>query len=176
MDAKIIVPLVSAALAAIVSLVLNYLSRKATQQDVVVRIDAEREITNTKIAHEKDGAFGQRAWTDYGLRRDIYLELATTIGVLFEHNSVRLSFTPDTHMQERDRFFAASRKARLIGSDEVVRALNQLTSGIRLSAGSDVHAANYAHLMNMIRRDIRTLNTNPAMGTDLDETAFPLEG
>lgn len=170
------VPILSAAIAAVVSIALNIMSRRSTSKDVEDRINAEREITNTKLQHERDGAISQRAWADYGLRRDIYLELAARIGVLFESNRIRLSRNPDLLASERDLFFATTRKIRLIGSDEVVSALNEFTGGIVNSQGELVHEANFSKLMNMIRRDIRTLNAEPPQGTALDENAFPLEG
>src|ERR1051326_5507836 len=63
----------------------------------------------------------ERAWADYELRRDRYFRIAELVSCLFQGGNAA----------ERPEFHRTARTVRLVGSDEVVSALNQLTAGIR---------------------------------------------
>lgn len=159
-------PVVLAAIvSAMVSIVSSAQNRAATSADVNRRIDAERQATDSKLAHERDRAISDRAWIDYGLRRDVYLNLAENIDDLIVPGN-----------EDRHRaFMIATRKVRLIGSDDVVLSLNALTDSIKAKMDTDERSRRYSALFNAIRRDIRTLNEKPPVGTVLDESAFPIE-
>lgn len=135
------------------------------------KIESETELLQSKFSHEVGGKLVERAWADYSLRRDIYLDLAKQIDYLFDHEP------SDDKMKDdrRKEFLRTTQKVRLIGSDEVVRALNSLTASITEHALPEVSTSRYGALMNAIRKDIRTLNEMPAVGTDLDSSAFPIE-
>lgn len=159
-------PAVLAALiAAVVSLITSAMNRNATSADVDRKIEAERQATDLKLAHERDRTVSDRAWIDYGLRRDIYLDLATNVDDLIQ---------PGDAARHR-AFMIATRKVRLIGSDDVVMALNALTDSIKGGTGDEQRSKCYSALFNAIRKDIRTLNEKPPVGTLLDESAFPIE-
>lgn len=159
-------PAVLAALiAAVVSVITSAINRAATTADVDRKIKAESEATNLKLTHERDRAVSDRAWADYGLRRDIYLDLAANVDDLINPGDA-----------ERHRaFMIATRKVRLVGSDDVVMALNALTDSIKGNGDDAKRSRCYSALFNAIRRDIRTLNEKPPVGTMLDENAFPIE-
>jgi hypothetical protein len=188
-------PMVLAAvISGIISMWVGRATRKATSGDVdrkikaehettQYKIDAERGVTaqkidsegallRAKLTHETSGKLVERAWADYSLRRDIYLDLAKQINYLFSND---LEDAPTTAIRKRE-FLQTAQKVRLIGSDEVVRALNSLTESIKTHLGEEVGAERYSKLMNAIRKDIRTLNERPAVGTELDSDAFPIEG
>lgn len=103
-----------------------------------------------------------KAWADYELRRDVYLNLAKLIDCLFENGDA--SRRPDFHQ--------VARQTRLIGSDDVVNALNDFTNSI---TNGEAAEPKYSELFNAMRRDIRTLHTMPPEGTSLEATAFPIE-
>jgi hypothetical protein len=104
----------AAVVSGIVGLISNAKNLAATRADVDRKIEAERQATDTKLAHERDRAISDRAWIDYGLRRDVYLNLAENIDDLIQPGN------PERHRV----FMIATRKIRLIGSDEVVLALS----------------------------------------------------
>ena len=103
------------------------------------------------------------AWADYELRRDLYLEVAAKVDCIFEGG----------HSSGRPEWHRAARKVRIVGSDEVVRALNALT--LAVSSGSHEADARYRDFNLALRQDIRTIRSTPAEGTKLDATAFPIE-
>lgn len=104
-----------------------------------------------------------KAWADYETRRDIYLDLVANVHCFFENGDPGLK--PIWH--------ATARKVRMVGSDEVVLALNRFTSAAQ-GSGSD--AQQHLFALNLaLRRDIRTIDVRPPRGTKLDATAFPLE-
>ncbi|GBQ45146.1 hypothetical protein [Komagataeibacter europaeus] len=145
---------------------IAYLNRRATTADVERKIEFERELNDAKFGHENDKALTDRAWADYGIRRDVYLELAEHVGSLYGKTTTR---------EEKARFHIAARKVRVVGSDEVVLALNAFTASIKNSQGPEAHELRLRDLMNAIRIDIRTLNEKPPQGTTLDASAFPIE-
>lgn len=165
----------AAVVSGVVAILVGWLNRKATSDDVNRRIDSERAITDKKLAHEREQALTDRAWLDYGLRRDIYLDFAAQIGCLFEGEPSPTTTEAAAARMVKRTFIETCRKVRLIGSDEVVKALNELTASIKARQHHDITERNYAKLMNAIRRDIRTLNEKPPAGTALDESAFPIE-
>lgn len=67
----------------------------------------------------------------------------------------------------------ATRKVRLVGSDEVVWALNDLTNSIKLSSSDKEQK--YSDLLCALRVDVRTLNAEPPAGTVLTAEEFPVE-
>lgn len=155
----------AAVIAGVVSLITSANNRAATSADVDRKIEAERQATDAKLNHERDRAMSDRAWVDYGLRRDIYLDLAANVDDLIQ---------PGDHARHR-AFMIATRKVRLIGSDDVVLALNALTDSIKGGGDDAMRSTCYSALFNAIRHDIRTLNEKPPVGTLLDESAFPIE-
>ena len=156
-------------LAAVVSGIVGWISnarnRAATSADVERKIEAERRAIDLRLAHERDRAISDRAWIDYALRRDVYLNLAENIDDLIQSGDV------DRHRA----FMIATRKVRLVGNDDVVLALNALTNSIKTGMNEDERSSCYSALFNALRRDIRTLNEKPPVGTALDESAFPIE-
>jgi hypothetical protein len=155
----------AAIVAAMISLVTSARNRTATSADVDRKIEAERQSADRRLIHERDHVISDRAWIDYGLRRDIYLDLAANIDALIQ---------PGDAARHRE-FMIATRKVRLIGSDDVVLALNALTDSIKEDGGDANRSRCYSALFNAIRRDIRTLNEKPPVGTLLEESAFPIE-
>lgn len=142
------------------------LNRKATTSDVKRKIESERELNIAKFGHDNYQALTDRAWADYGIRRDVYLELAEHVGSLYGETTIK---------EEKARFHVAARKVRVVGSDEVVLALNAFTASMKNSEGPEAHELRLRDLMNAIRIDIRTLNEKPPQGTRLDASAFPIE-
>lgn len=188
--------LVAAVVSGLISILIASGNRKATSADVdrkiraeseatdrkIVaesdatssKIDAERALTDIKFAHEKEKVLSERAWADYGLRRDVYLQLADRIDYMFAGNQPPAP-APSTGDSSRKAFHETARKVRLIASDEVVDALNAMTTAIKEGKSPDVTQRLYSELMNAIRVDIRTLNEKPPVGTRLDTSAFPIE-
>ncbi|MCI1948090.1 MAG: hypothetical protein LKJ19_07850 [Acetobacter fabarum] len=167
--------ILAAIVSGLISLWVGRSSRRATSNDVDRKIAAERELTDAKLGHERERAISDRAWTDYTLRRDIYLGLTEKIDYLFASRQVTLAEEANNRDASRREFMEMSRKTRLIGSDAVVTALNELTSAIRKGEDEAIMGAKYSALMNAIRKDIRTLNENPPRGTALGSDAFPIE-
>ncbi len=107
----------------------------------------------------------ERSWADYELRRDAYLELMRSVDAL------TATGTP----QERGEFHRAARSVRLVGSDEVVRALNALTGGIRHPTQNTNHELNVRAMQLAMRADIRGFPPKARSGTKLTLEDFPLE-
>jgi len=180
--------LTAAVVSGVISISVARGNRKATSADVDRKIDAERDstdrkiasersLTDTKLDYERERLLSDRAWNDYGLRRDMYFQLVERIDYMFAGNHA--SFEKSTVLKDstdpkRKAFHETARKVRLIGSDEVVDALNSLTSAIK-SGQADVAQQLYSELMNAIRVDIRTLNEKPPVGTKLGVSSFPIE-
>lgn len=169
-------PMLTAAIVAgIVSLIVAKMNKTATleasRQRVAADIDiAERKIWSDfdvavqKLNADRDKAMSDKAWVDYELRRDAYVEMAKQIDCLFEGGDP--AGRPELHR--------TARRVRLVGSDQVVTALNELTSAIR-EGRSGVLEQRYRALFNAMRRDIRQLHSQPPEGTELGEDAFPIE-
>lgn len=119
-------------------------------------------VTNWWIQRHK--TFSDNAWADYELRRDVYLELVAGIGCLFANGNA----------SSRSQWHETARKVRIIGSDDVVTALNAFTQSIRDS--TDDADARFYDLNLALRRDIRRLRASPPEGTNLKAEAFPIEG
>jgi hypothetical protein len=117
-------------------------------------------FNNAAVQHQK---LRERAWADYEIRRDAYIDIARLIDSLFEKGDLKL----------RPEFHRAARRVRLVGSDSVVQALNDLTRAIKSSDGNAEQK--YSALFNEMRRDIRKLHELPPEGTQLAESAFPIE-
>ena len=115
---------------------------------------------------QKHKTYSDNAWADYELRRDVYLDLVAGIDCLFAN-------APDTDTSAKRAWHKTARKVRIVGSDEVVLALNALTSAIKTSSG-DAELRLY-DLNLALRRDIRTIRLRPPEGTKLEATAFPIE-
>jgi hypothetical protein len=71
-------------------------------------------VAERKIRADRALALSEKAWTDYELRRDVYLDVARQIDCLFEKGEPA----------GRPEFHRTARKVRLVGSDRVVLALN----------------------------------------------------
>lgn len=123
-------------------------------------------VAESKVRADREQAMSEKAWADYELRRDTYMDAARQIDALFEGGTT----------EARAELNRTARCVRLIGSDQVVKALNALFAGIRENQGPDVNERGYRALFNAMRRDIRQLHVLPPMGTDLNEDAFPIEG
>lgn len=106
-----------------------------------------------------------RAWADYELRRDVYMEFAALVSALFEGGDD----------ENRSTLHRVARRIRLVGSDDVVTALNTFTAGIKNSLSDLDHEKNFQLLFNAMRRDIRRIDQRPPTQTDLGPDAFPLE-
>jgi hypothetical protein len=118
---------------------------------------------NTSAGREK--IISDKAWADYELRRDQYIRLAELIGCLFTgETAARL---PEFH--------EVARAVRIVGSDEVVTALNALTEAIKTHLPSAELEKRYRDLFNAMRRDIREIHELPPQGTTLGPCAFPIE-
>lgn len=104
-----------------------------------------------------------KAWADYELRRDVYLDLVAGIDCLFTGGNA----------EGRSKWHETARKVRIVGSDEVVMALNALTAAIKENSGD---ADQRLYSLNLaLRRDIRDLRSTPSEGTKLEAVAFPIE-
>ncbi|RDJ22007.1 hypothetical protein DWF00_27185 [Bosea caraganae] len=153
-------PQVTAALVAgVVALVIGFLT-------VVINSMVTARVASQKVRADRDQALSEKAWADYELRRDVYLGLAGQVDALFEGGTTAA----------RVELNRMARRVRLVGSDQVVLALNELFEAIRNGSGQAVLERCYRALFNAMRRDIRELRVLPPRGTDLNEDAFPIEG
>lgn len=106
-----------------------------------------------------------KAWADYELRRDRYFQLSETISSLFQGGNPA----------DRAVFLRVARTVRLVGSDEVVRALNCFTDAIKTNQSPAEMDNRFRSLFNAMRQDIRRIDPNPPTGTALGPDAFPIE-
>lgn len=144
--------ILAAGVAAVVSLLIG-----------VLTIVLNAWTTAWKLREERRRYAKEKAWADYELRRDTYIEIARRIDCLFEGG----------RQEDRPEFHKAVRTLRIVGSDEVVQALNDLTAGVREGGGN--HDQRYRALFNALRRDIREFHALPEQGTSLGPDAFPIE-
>lgn len=166
---------VPAIVAGAVSLIVAARAQKGAGAVIDRKIAAERELTNRKFEHELSEARVERAWADYGHRRDVYLEVTERIDCLFDSNAISTPSEAAELRAARREFNRSCRKLRLIGSDKTVLALNALTSAIKRQKASQELNELHGAMMIELRRDIRTLNEGPAAGTALDASHFPIE-
>jgi hypothetical protein len=169
-------PLVTAAIvAAVVSYIVARINRSALLKTNAEKIAADREASDRRISADIDMAvqrlsaerekdLSQRAWVDYELRRDAYIDMAQQIDCLFS--------TGDR--AKRPELHRTARRIRLVGSDEVVRAMNALFAAIKAGEEGSLEGL-YRSFFNEMRRDIRRLHAMPPVGTDLSDDAFPIE-
>lgn len=158
-----LVSLVAAIIARNSALAVRDKQTAAESKILAAKIEADYQLALRKVEADVAARLGERAWADYGLRRDAYVSLARLINVLFEGQG----------SQDQTEFHRVARQIRLVGSDEVVTALNALTNSIKTSASDrDVR---YRALFNAMRRDIRRIHSLPPEGTDLGVDAFPIE-
>ena len=150
--------ILSAVVAAAVALVVGLLT-------VAINASVTALTASRKVRADREHALSEKAWADYALRRDVYLDVAGQISCLFENGDATIK--PELH--------CSLRKVRLVGSDNAVKALNAFTSAIRGGGDADVLEKRYRALFNAMRRDIRLLHTLPPEGTDLGDEAFPIE-
>jgi hypothetical protein len=136
---------------------------RADQEILKSKIDADFKLALKRVDAETAASLNERAWVDYELRRDAYIRLAQLISCLFEGGEAL----------QKPEFHRVARQVRLVGSDEVVAALNAMTGEIK-AHGSDTEQR-YRALFNAMRRDIRKIHSLPPEGTDLGEEAFPIE-
>lgn len=151
--------LIAAAVSGGVSLVVGILT-------VGVNAVVTTWVSSRKITADREQAMSDKAWADYELRRDIYLDAAKQIDCLFESGKP----------EERREFLRTARRVRVVGSDAVVTAMNALLDSIRNGGGEEVSERLFRSFFNEIRRDIRQLHRLPPQGTELGEDAFPIEG
>lgn len=153
-------PQIAAALVAgSVAFVIGFLT-------VIVNAAVTAWVAGRQVRADREQALSEKAWADYELRRDAYLDLAKQVDALFEGGT----------LDARADLNRLARSVRLVGSDRVVTALNDLFAGIREGLGHEVNERRYRALFNAMRRDIRQLHAFPPTGTDLDDDAFPIEG
>ena len=122
-------------------------------------------VAERKVQADHALALSEKAWADYELRRDAYINIARQIDCLFAGGDPK----------GKPEFHRLARTARLVGSDQVVKALNALTESSKEGAKPDVLDQRYRSFFNAMRHDIRKLHAMPPTGTDLDENAFPIE-
>jgi hypothetical protein len=115
---------------------------------------------------QRHKTYSDNAWADYELRRDAYLDLVGGIDCLFEHSR-------NSDASAKKEWHQTARKVRIVGSDEVVLALNALTYAIK--SGSKDSELRFHDLNLALRKDIRTIRRKPPEGTKLEATAFPIE-
>ena len=108
----------------------------------------------------------QRAWNEYERRRDVYTEAAQFIDSLFVTGNA----------DDRRNYLRSIRKIWLVGTDDVVRAANALSSVIRSHEPQEQIDAKYRYFINAMRRDIRKRRWLPPSRTDLSAADFPIEG
>lgn len=150
--------IVSALVAAAVAFAIGLLT-------VVVNGAVQTWIASRRNRTDQQLALSQKAWADYELRRDIYLDVAAQIDCLFEGGNPA----------GRPKLHRTLRKVRLVGCDSVVTALNDFTGAIRGRESASDLEHKFGRLFNAMRRDIRLINALPPEGTDLKEGAFPIE-
>lgn len=175
---------VAAVISALVAFFIGTKTVAATLKTSAERIKADLLIAENKLWSEFDAAgkklladekkaMTDKAWADYELRRDAYIAFTKEVGVLFVDKSATLkSLAPHPDLKE---FHRLARTIRIIGSDQVVVALNDLTNAIKLNSDSDELDKRYSDLFNSIRVDIRTIHSLPPEGTALGSDAFPIE-
>jgi hypothetical protein len=122
-------------------------------------------VAERKLRADRALALSEKAWADYELRRDVYMDIARQISCLFA----------DGDPGDKPELHQTFRKARLVGSDQVVQALNAFTGASRDRLPPNILEQRYRALFNAMRRDIRQLHASPPEGTDLGEDAFPIE-
>jgi hypothetical protein len=151
--------IVAALVAGVVALAVGVLT-------VVINASVTAWVAGRRVRADREQALSEKAWADYELRRDVYLDAARQIDALFEGGAVEM----------RTELTRTAQRIRLIGSDQVVVALNELFAGIRQKLSHEVCERRYRTFFNAMRRDIRQLHVLPPIGTDLGEDAFPIEG
>ena len=88
----------------------------------------------------------QRAWTEYERRRDAYVDVVRLIDSLFEGGDVG----------DRPEYLRAVRKVWLVGSDQVVKAINGLSLITRRSgATNEQQEQAYRDCLSVMRQDLR---------------------
>lgn len=107
----------------------------------------------------------QRAWTAYEQRRDVYFDVVLGLDSLLEGST----------RDERRKYLGAIRKAWLVGSDEVVKAANNLSHAIKTHRSSEYEQL-YGALIFAMRRDLTTRKWLPPGETSLVASDFPVEG
>ena len=138
----------------------------ADRETFSARIQADLYLAVQKLSADQEKAMSDKAWADYALRRDRYFEIAELIDCLFVGGDA----------SNKSKFHKVARTVRLVGSDEVVRSLNDFTDAIKQSQPHSVTEQKYRAFFNAMRLDIRELHTLPPQGTALGPDAFPLEG
>lgn len=159
-------PTVAAAvISALMAWLVASLNNRANRAALERRIDADLEMTVAKFQADREKAMSDKAWADYELRRDTYFCLIGVIDSLFEHGD----------RSEKPEYLRLARRVRLVGSDQVIRALNAFNDSIKLGEAAEVRERRYRELFIALRLDIRELHAIPPTGTDLKEEAFPIE-
>ena len=102
----------------------------------------------------------QRAWDDYERRLDLYRRIAIEIDCLFKGEHT---------LGKRETLMQQFRELRLLGSDEVVYACNEL------DPSRVVEKSHYGDLMLAFRQDLRRRRFLPPRGTTLSNQDFPIE-
>jgi len=123
-------------------------------------------VTERKVRTDTALAIGQRAWTEYENRRAAYVEFISLIDAIF-------SGTPSP---DKQGYLRAARKVRLVGADDVVRAINELLLGIRQGEKAEQLEDRFRECSLMMRKDLWTHATTLPAGTRLTKADFPIEG
>jgi alkyl hydroperoxide reductase subunit AhpC len=132
----------------------------------VLTTGANALVAWRKFREDRELALSQKAWADYELRRDAYLEIARLIDSLHDGGN----------QADRSEYLRAVRKLWIVGSDDVVRAANALSDNIVAGKSANDLAERYDALFNAMRGDIRQRRAVPAEGTQLGSGSFPIRG
>lgn len=139
---------------------------RADREALRSRIIADVVLAVERASAERDGALSDKGWSEYLSRRELYVELAARLDFLFSGTG--------SH-EERLELHRTARKVRLVGSDEVVLALNAMTASIKEGQPTQERDQRYRALFLAMRHDMRQDQTAPPRSTVLDKTAFPIE-
>lgn len=148
----------AAVVAGAVALVIGFLT-------VLVNSIVTAAIAERKLRADRALALSEKAWADYELRRDVYLEVGRIIDSLYEGGDAA----------ERREYLRSIRKLWVVGTDEVVKAANALSVAIQAREGPQSLEQKHGDLFNAMRRDIRRLHVLPPKGTDLGPENFPVQ-
>ena len=133
---------------------------------IVISTRATRAIHAEKLSADADLASADRAWADYERRSGAYTDVIRLIDSLFEGGDP----------SDRREYLRAVRKVWLIGSDDVVRAINRLSLATGSGAAPDEREQAYRDCIHLMRVDLRIPRSRPPTETKLEPRDFRVEG
>lgn len=107
----------------------------------------------------------QRSWDHYEQKRIAYLEVVRLLDSLFESGD----------RSQRHEYMRAVRNVWLVGSDDVVRAINGLHENIKDPTGGNERQAKYSFVIKAMRDDLHRRHYLPPGKTSVSADFFPLE-